>query len=147
MNLLSGTFHNFEPCASTIVIGVLDEMAQKVVLRQNGGMYVSVEAISLIFVAAGVLITLGGGFIAGLAWLLRRLGELSDKMDQRFDKVDQRFDKVDQRFGKVDEQIRSVRSEINDVRKDLVDVRSELTEVKVAVARLEGPQPRLIYPR
>lgn len=86
----------------------------------------SAEMFSLIFVAAGVVITLGSGFIAGLAWLLRR-------MDERFEKVDQRFDKADDRFSQVDEQIRSVQSELN--------------EVKVAVARLEGPQQRLILPR
>ena len=86
----------------------------------------SAEMISVILVAAGVLITIGGGFFAGLAWLLRR-------MDERFDTVDKRFDKVDQRFAKVDEQLNSVRSELNDV--------------KVAVARLEGPQQRLIFPR
>lgn len=72
----------------------------------------SPEAISLILVAAGLLVTLGGGFLAGLAWLIRR-------MDERFDKVDEQF--------------REVRAEIN--------------EVKVSVARLEGPQQRLIFPR
>ena len=101
------------------------------------GMYMSAEAISLILVAAGVLITLGGGFVAGLAWLLRRMDELMDqrfdKVEERFAKVDQRFDKVDERFDKVDQQISSVRAELNDV--------------KVAVARLEGPPPRLIFPR
>ena len=90
------------------------------------GMYMSVETFSIILAAAGVLITLGGGFFAGLAWLFRR-------MDERFDKVDERFDKVDERFDKMDERISQVQSELNDV--------------KVAVARLEGPHPRLIFPR
>lgn len=102
-------------------------------MRHNGGMYMSAEAISLLLVAAGVLIPLGGGFVAGLAWLLRRMDELMDNVNQRFDKVDERFAKVDERFDKVDEQISTVRVELN--------------EVKVAVARLEGPPPRLIFPR
>ena len=100
----------------------------------------SAEVIAIILSVAGVLVTLGGGFFAGLAWLLRRMDEQFDrvearfdKVDARFDKVDDRFDKVDDRFAKVDEQIRSVQSELN--------------EVKVAVARLEGPQQRLIIPR
>ncbi|GAA4478260.1 hypothetical protein GCM10023190_19430 [Enteractinococcus fodinae] len=109
-------------------------------MRHNGGMYMSAEAISLILVAAGVLITLGGGFVAGLAWLLRRIDELMEKMDQRFDKVDERFAKVDQRFDKVDERFDKVDEQMN-------GVRAELNEVKVAVARLEGPPPRLIFPR
>jgi len=91
-----------------------------------GVMYMSAEVISMILVAAGVLITLGGGLFAGLVWVLRR-------MDERFDKVDERFEKVDARFEKIDERLSQVHSELNDV--------------KVAVARLEGPQPRLIVPR
>ena len=86
----------------------------------------SAEVISIILVAVGVLITLGGGFFAGLAWLLRRI-------DERFDKVDERFAKVDERLDKVDERLGLLQSEVNDV--------------KVAVARLEGPYPRLIFPR
>ncbi len=79
----------------------------------------SPEAISLVLVAAGLLVTLGGGFIAGLAWLMRR-------MDERFDKVDEQFNKVWAEFNKV---------------------QADLNEVKISVARLEGPQPRLIFPR
>lgn len=108
----------------------------------------SVEAISLILVAAGVLITIGGGCFAGLAWVVRRMDEGFNKadervnerfdkvgkhMNERFDKVDERFEKVDERFDKMDERLSQVQSELNDV--------------KVAVARLEGPHQRLIFPR
>jgi hypothetical protein len=82
-------------------------------------MEMSPEAISLVLVAAGLLVTLGGGFLAGLAWLIRR-------MDERFDKVDEQFNKVWAEFNQV---------------------QADLNEVKVSVARLEGPQPRLIFPR
>lgn len=102
-------------------------------MRHNGGMYVSAEVISIILAAAGVLITLGGGFFAGLVWLLRRMDERLDRVDDRFDKVDARFDKVDERFNKMDERIGQLQTELNDV--------------KVAVARLEGPHQRLIFPR
>lgn len=71
----------------------------------------SVEVISIILAAAGVLITLGGGFFAGLAWVLRRM--------------DERFDKSDERIGQV---------------------QSELNDVKIAIARLEGPHERRIFP-
>lgn len=72
----------------------------------------SVEVLSIVIAAAGLLITLGGGFFAGLAWLIRR-------MDERFDNVDERISSVE----------------------------SELSEVTVAVARVEGPRERLIFPR
>jgi len=61
----------------------------------------SAEVISMILVAAGVLITLGGGLFAGVAWSLRRMEEL--------------FDKVDKRFEKMDERISQVQTELNDV--------------------------------
>lgn len=109
-------------------------------VRHNGGMYMSAEVITIILTAAGVLITLGGGFFAGLAWLLRRMDEQFDKVEARFDKVDDRFDKVDDRFAKVDDRFAKVDEQIR-------SVQSELNEVKVAVARLEGPQQRLIIPR
>lgn len=100
----------------------------------------SVEVISIILAAAGILITLGGGFLAGLAWMLRRMDEQFDKVDRRFDRIDQRFEQVDQRFEKVDERFERMHEQIG-------QVQSELNDVKVAVARLEGPQPRLILPR
>ncbi|REJ04150.1 hypothetical protein DY023_16270 [Microbacterium bovistercoris] len=43
-------------------------------------------------------------------------------LDARFEKIDARFEKVDSRFEKID---------------------TELGEIKVAVARLEGPLPKL----
>jgi len=107
----------------------------------------SAETFSLIFVAAGVLITLGSGFIAGLAWLLRRMDERFDKVDRRFESVEQRFDKVDQRFEKVDQRFDKVDDRFFHVDEQIRSVQSELNEVKVAVARLEGPQQRLILPR
>jgi len=100
----------------------------------------SVEVISIILAAAGILITLGGGFLAGLAWVIRRMDEQFDKVDKRFDRIDQRFEQVDQRFEKVDERFERMHEQIG-------QVQSELNDVKVAVARLEGPQPRLILPR
>jgi len=103
-------------------------------------MYMSAEVIAIILSAAGVLVTLGGGFFAGLAWLFRRMDEQFDKVEARFDKVEERFDKVDDRFAKVDDRFAKVDEQLR-------SVQSELNEVKVAVARLEGPQQRLIIPR
>src|SRR5699024_10053597 len=120
------------------------------IMGHNGGMYVSAEVISIIFAAAGVLITLGGGFFAGLAWLLRRMDERFDKVDVRFDKVDVRFDKVDERFDrvyerfhKVDERFDKVDERFNKMDERIGQLQAELNDVKVAVARLEGPHQRL----
>lgn len=72
----------------------------------------SAEVIAIVIAAASLLVTLGGGFFAGFAWVVRR-------MDERFDKVNERID----------------------------GLRGEVTEVKIAVARLEGPRPKLSLPR
>lgn len=85
----------------------------------------SAEILAIVIAASGLLVTLFSAFFAGIAWLSRR-------MDDRFDKVDARFEKVDARFDRGDERID--------------EVRAELTEVKIAVARLEGPRPRLSLP-
>ena len=123
-------------------------------MGHNGGMFVSAEAISLILVAAGVLITIGGGCFAGLAWVVRRMDEGFNKADERvndrFDKVDkrmnERFDKVDERFEKVDEPFEKVDERFDKMDERMSQVQSELNDVKVAVARLEGPHQRLIFP-
>lgn len=107
-----------------------------------------VEVIETIIIAASLLITLGGGFFAGFARLIRRsdaqtvqertmlmakIDEVGSQVAQAQANTDARFDKVDERFDRIGERIH--------------DVQTELTEVKIAVARFEGPLQRLIVPR
>lgn len=96
----------------------------------------SVELITLILTAAGLVLTLGGGTLASSAWILKRMDE---RFVQAEASVTVRFDKVDEQFRKVDEQFKEVGTHISELRADL-------HEVKVAVARLEGPHRRLILP-
>ena len=96
----------------------------------------SSEVIAIVFSAIGVLVTLGGSMFGVFAWGLRRI-------DRQFglfrSEVNERFEKVDQRFEKIGQELSLVRSEVS-------ALRSEVNDVNVAVARLEGPQPRLILP-
>ncbi|MEE6387742.1 response regulator [Microbacterium paraoxydans] len=57
--------------------------------------------------------------ISGFGWMIGR-------MDARFAAVDARFAAQDAKFDRIEH---------------------ELTEVKIAIARLEGPQPRLVTTR
>lgn len=91
------------------------------------------EVLVIVISAAGILIALGSGLFAGFAWVLRRMDDRFDKVDVKFDKVHAKFDNVQESFGKMSAQIGELRTELN--------------EVKVSVARLEGPQQRLILPR
>jgi hypothetical protein len=58
-------------------------------------------------------------FASACGWVIRR-------MDARFERVDARFDRLEDRLSGVEH---------------------ELTEVKISIARLEGPQPRLVTSR
>ena len=85
-------------------------------------MLVSVEVITMIASAVSVIVA----FASLCGWFIRRMDARFDKIDARFDRVEDRFDRVENRLGGVEH---------------------ELTEVKIAVARLEGPLPRLLTSR
>lgn len=82
-------------------------------------MYVSMEIITILATAATTLVAT----VSGFGWMISR-------MDARFAAVDARFDaqeaKFDARFTRIEQ---------------------EVFEVKIAIARLEGPTPRLIAAR
>jgi hypothetical protein len=85
-----------------------------------------------VFVSAEVIALLGVGvtqllaFFSGLAWIHARMDKRFDVVDRQFDAVFKRFEAVDRRFAELER---------------------ELTEVKIAVARMEGPQPRFVTGR
>jgi hypothetical protein len=91
---------------------------------------VTPDVIGVILAAFGAAATV----LAGVAGLRRRM---MTRIDARFDKVDARVEKVDARFDKVDARFDKVEGELG-------ALKDELVEVKVAVARLEGPTPRLL---
>jgi len=82
-------------------------------------MLVTPDVIGVLIAAA----TLVGGLFAGIAGLLSRQ---TTRLEARFDA---RFERIDVRFGQVDARLDRIESDVNDL--------------KVAVARLEGPLPRL----
>lgn len=82
-------------------------------------MYVSVEVITMLATAATTLVAI----ISGFGWMIGR-------MDTRFAAMEAKFD---------------ARFAIQDAKFDRIE--HELTEVKIAIARLEGPQPRLVSTR
>ena len=86
-------------------------------------MTVSIELVTMIVTVATTLL----GLAAGFGWMITRTGARLEMFEQR---MDARFEKVEQRM---------------DARFEKVDV--ELGEVKIAIARLEGPAPRLLVAR
>jgi hypothetical protein len=90
---------------------------------QNGGMYMSTDTHALIGSGLGGLLTLGIAMFAGFAWVIRRIDTVEQKLGARIDRVEQN------------------QAEFR------TSVEHEFTEVKVAIARIEGPRPRLILER
>lgn len=82
-----------------------------------------------------------GVIIAGFALGLTMLGAIASMNSRMMTKIDARFDRVaadmDARFEKVTKRFDRV-----DARMDRLE--GDMVELKVAVARLEGPQPRLL---
>lgn len=103
-------------------------------------MYVSVEVITMLATAAATLVAIVSGFGRMITRMDARFAAQDVKLELRFDRIDRRFERVDERFERIDERFDRV-----DQRLRLVE--REMTEVKIAVARLEGPTPRLVAAR
>lgn len=96
-------------------------------------MTVSIELVTMIVTVATTLL----GLAAGFGWMITRTDArfemFEQRMDARFEKVDAELDRVDARFARLEDEVKGARF--------------ELGEVKIAIARLEGPAPRLLVSR
>ncbi|MHA7985946.1 response regulator [Rathayibacter sp. CAU 1779] len=103
------------------------------VTGQNGRVFVSPDVIGMVIALFAFAITVLGGVAGMLARQTKaidaRLDASEGRVNQRFDRVDDRFDRVDDRLDRMDDR--------------MTRVEGELVEVKVAIARIEGPRPRL----
>ena len=97
-------------------------------------MYVSVEVITMLATAVTLLVAI----ISGFGWMINRMdarfAEVVATFNARFEAQDAKFDA---RFEAQDAKL--------DARFDRIE--QEIVEVKIAIARLEGPTPRLIAAR
>ena len=108
---------------------------------QNGGVHVSVETLTTIIGIVGVLASFGSAFV----WLLRRMDARFDQFDA---KLDTRIDGVETRLTeRIDGVETRLTERIDSVETRLTAVEHGLVDVKIAIARLEGPPPRLLTAR
>jgi hypothetical protein len=84
---------------------------------------VTTETLTIVVSAVGVVLTLGASLFAAGAWMIRRI-------DDRIDAVDE---KLSTRIDAVDEKLSS----------RIDAVAADVTDLKISVARLEGP-PRYL---
>ncbi|WP_256999478.1 apolipoprotein A1/A4/E family protein [Microbacterium sp. SZ1] len=103
--------------------------------------------------AVGIVVTLGASMFVGFAWCVRRTDAVERRLNDRIDDVERklsdRIDALDSRLNdRIDDVERKLGARIDDVERKLgarIDALGhETTEVKIAVARLEGPVPRLL---
>ena len=111
------------------------------------------EILGVIIAAFGGAATFLGGVAALNARMMQRIDSRFDQVDARFTQVDARFAQVDARFDQVDARFAQVDTRFDrvDARFDRLEARvdshaTDVVGVQVAVARLEGPQPRLLRP-
>ena len=101
-------------------------------------MYVSVEIITMLATAATLLVAIIGGFGWTINRMDARFAAQDARLDARFAAQDARFDaRFDAQEAKFDARFAGV-----DARFDRIE--QEIFDVKIAIARLEGPTPRLI---
>ncbi|WP_136024337.1 response regulator [Microbacterium sp. K27] len=119
-------------------------------------MYVSVEVITMLATAVTLLVAI----IRGFGWMINRMDARFAAQDARFDaRCDAMETKFDSRCDALDAKI-DVRCDAQDAkfdtRFDTMETKSDarfdrveqqIFEVKIAIARLEGPAPRLIAAR
>ena len=105
----------------------------------------STDTLALIGSGLGGLLALGVAMFAGFAWVIRRIDTVEQKLDAKVDSLEQRLDT------KIDSFERKLGARIDRVEQNQAEFRTsvehEFTEVKVAIARIEGPRPRLIVGR
>jgi thymidylate kinase len=81
----------------------------------------------------GIIVSLAAFCTTVLGGLHRMLARQTASLESRFERIEERFEKIDARFVHLEEKF--------DDR--FVRIEEELSQVKVAIARLEGPLPRL----
>ncbi len=98
----------------------------------------SPETLTIILSAIGVVLTLTTSLFAAGAWMVRRI-------DDRIDAVDE---KLSTRIDAVDEKLSTRIDAVDDKLSTRIDaVATDVTDLKIAVARLEGPPRHLLTAR
>jgi len=96
---------------------------------------VSTEVLAIVLSAIGVVLTITTGLFAAGAWMVRRIDDRIDAVDE---KLSTRIDAVDEKLtARIDAVSETLSTRIEAVAADV-------TDLKIAVARLEGPPRHLL---
>ncbi|MDX2400481.1 hypothetical protein [Microbacterium algeriense] len=98
----------------------------------------SPETLTIILSAIGVVLTLTTSLFAAGAWMVRRIDDRIDAVDEKLStRIDAVDDKLSTRIDAVDDKL-SARIDA---------IATDVTDLKIAVARLEGPPRHLLTAR
>ncbi|WP_017203444.1 hypothetical protein [Microbacterium algeriense] len=98
----------------------------------------SPETLTIILSAIGVVLTLATSLFAAGAWMVRRIDDRIDAVDEKLStRIDAVDEKLSTRIDAVDEKL-STRIDA---------IATDVTDLKIAVARLEGPPRHLLTSR
>ena len=93
------------------------------------------ETLTIILSAIGVVLTLTTSLFAAGAWMVRRIDDRIDAVDDKLStRIDAVSEKLSTRIDAVDEKL-SARIDA---------VATDVTDLKISVARLEGPPRHLL---
>ncbi|WP_417504501.1 hypothetical protein [Microbacterium sp.] len=93
------------------------------------------ETLTIVISAIGIVLTLGASLFAAGAWMIRRIDDRIDAVDEKLStRIDAVDEKLSTRIDAVDEKLSS----------RIDAVAADITDLKISVARLEGPPRHLL---
>ena len=102
----------------------------------------STDSLTVVISAIGIVLTLGTGMFAAMAWVVRRIDAVDAKLTTRIDAVDE---KLTTRIGSVEDKLSARIDTVEEKLTTRLDaVGADVTDLKIAVARLEGPPRHLL---
>lgn len=109
----------------------------------------STEVLAIIISAIGVVLTITASLFAAGAWMVRRIDDRIDAVDEKLStRIDAVDEKLSTRIDAVDEKLSTRIDAVSGTLTARIDaVAADVTDLKVAVARLEGPPRHLLTVR
>ncbi|WP_270622381.1 hypothetical protein [Microbacterium algeriense] len=106
----------------------------------------SPETLTIILSAIGVVLTLTTSLFAAGAWMVRRIDDRIDAVDEKLStRIDAVDEKLSTRIDAVDEKLSTRIDAVDDKLSARIDaIATDVTDLKIAVARLEGPPRHLL---
>ncbi|CAN7503839.1 MULTISPECIES: hypothetical protein [Microbacterium] len=107
------------------------------------------ETLTIVLSAIGIVLTLGTSLFAAGAWMVRRVDDRFDTVEQKLtDRIDAVDEKLSARIDAVDEKLTARIDAVDEKLSARIDaVAADVTDLKISVARLEGPPRHLLAAR